>query len=100
MKNTVTRRFATLALPALLLAAGAVHAQKAPIKFVVPYPAGGAADQITRLVASEAANVMGATIVIENKAGAAGMIAEPIQPGPSASSWGFPQAVPSTASSA
>lgn len=75
MKNTLTRRFALLALPALLLAAGAVHAQKAPIKFVVPYPAGGAADQITRLVANEAANVMGGTIVIENKAGAAGMIA-------------------------
>ncbi|MCC2673163.1 MAG: Uncharacterized protein K0R58_110 [Ramlibacter sp.] len=75
MKNTVTRRFAALALPALLLAAGAVHAQKAPIKFLVPYPAGGAADQITRLVANEASNVLGTPIVIENKAGAAGMIA-------------------------
>lgn len=75
MKNTVTRRFAALALPALLLAAGAAHAQKAPIKFLVPYPAGGAADQITRLVASEAGNVLGTPIVIENKAGAAGMIA-------------------------
>jgi tripartite-type tricarboxylate transporter receptor subunit TctC len=51
------------------------HAQKAPIKFLVPYPAGGAADQITRLVANEAASVMGTTIVMENKAGAAGMIA-------------------------
>jgi tripartite-type tricarboxylate transporter receptor subunit TctC len=58
---------ATLGAPAL--------AQKAPIKFVVPYPAGGAADQITRLVANETAQVLGTAIVIENKAGAAGMIA-------------------------
>lgn len=75
MKTTVSRRVAAIALPAVLLAAGTVQAQKVPIKFVVPYPAGGAADQITRLVAHEAANALGTFIVIENKAGAAGMIA-------------------------
>ena len=58
---------ATFAAPAL--------AQKAPIKFVVPYPAGGAADQITRLVANETSQILGTPIVIDNKAGAAGMIA-------------------------
>ncbi|WP_295374398.1 tripartite tricarboxylate transporter substrate binding protein [uncultured Pseudacidovorax sp.] len=46
-----------------------------PVRFVVPYPAGGAADQITRLVAHETSTALGAPIVIENKAGAAGMIA-------------------------
>ncbi|WP_061503625.1 Bug family tripartite tricarboxylate transporter substrate binding protein [Ramlibacter tataouinensis] len=75
MKRTVSRRVAALVLPTLLLAAGAAQAQKAPIKFVVPYPAGGAADQITRLVANEAAKTLGTSIVVENKAGAAGMIA-------------------------
>lgn len=75
MKTNVSRRAAALVLPVLLLTASAVQAQKVPIKFVVPYPAGGAADQITRLVAHEAAKVLGTSIVIENKAGAAGMIA-------------------------
>ena len=75
MNKTVNRRFAALVLPVLLLAAGAAQAQKAPLKFVVPYPAGGAADLLTRLVAQETATVLGTSIVIENKAGAAGMIA-------------------------
>lgn len=53
-----------------------VHAQqKTPIRFVVPYPPGGAADQITRLVALDTSIILGTPIVIENKAGAAGMIA-------------------------
>jgi len=65
-----------IALPFALAALGSpAFAQKAPIKFVVPYPAGGAADQITRLVAHETSQVLGTPIVIENKAGAAGMIA-------------------------
>lgn len=75
MKTIINRRVAAFVLPALLLAAGAAHAQKTPIKFVVPYPAGGAADQITRLVSNEASSILGTPIVIENKAGAAGMIA-------------------------
>jgi tripartite-type tricarboxylate transporter receptor subunit TctC len=54
--------------------ATSAFAQKVPIKFVVPYPAGGAADQIARLVANETSEILGTPIVIENKAGAAGMI--------------------------
>lgn len=75
MKTRIARTL-LLAVPLALATLGApAFAQKAPIKFVVPYPAGGAADQITRLVAQETAQVMGTSIVIENKAGAAGMIA-------------------------
>lgn len=66
------RSLAALALAAVVAPA---LAQKAPIRFVVPYPAGGAADQITRLVAHETAAILGTAIVIDNKAGAAGMIA-------------------------
>ncbi len=47
----------------------------APLSWVVPYPAGGAADQITRIVAQDVGQSSGQPIVIENKAGAAGMIA-------------------------
>ena len=73
MNKSFTRR--SLAALALAAAVAPALAQKAPIKFVVPYPAGGAADQITRLVAHEASTILGAPIIIDNKAGAAGMIA-------------------------
>ena len=51
------------------------QAKPSSIRYVVPYPAGGAADQITRLVANDASAILGVPIVIENKGGAAGMIA-------------------------
>ncbi len=73
MKISLTRR--CMAALALAAAVAPAMAQKPPIKFVVPYPAGGAADQITRLVAHETSLVLGAPIIIDNKAGAAGMIA-------------------------
>jgi tripartite-type tricarboxylate transporter receptor subunit TctC len=64
---------------ALALAAGCAAAfaqtRAAAIRFVVPYPAGGAADQIARLVANDTSAILGTPIVIENKGGAAGMIA-------------------------
>ncbi len=71
----LNRRTAALSIVLTLAGAGASAQQKSPIRFLVPYPAGGAADQITRVVANEAAAIMGTPIVIENKAGAAGMIA-------------------------
>lgn len=75
MKFPLSRRlWAALPLALAAFAAPAL-AQKAPLKFVVPYPAGGAADQITRLVANETAQILGTPIIIDNKAGAAGMIA-------------------------
>lgn len=67
------------ALLTLTMAAGVqVQAQaqvRTPLRFIVPYPAGGAADQITRLVANETSLVLDTPIVVENKGGAAGMIA-------------------------
>jgi len=73
MKRAFVRATAAAVLATVM--GTSAFAQKAPIKFVVPYPAGGAADQITRLVANEASQVLETTIVVENKAGAAGMIA-------------------------
>ncbi|WP_313389570.1 Bug family tripartite tricarboxylate transporter substrate binding protein [Achromobacter aegrifaciens] len=57
------------------LAPAPASAQDAPVRFIVPYPPGGAADQIARLVAQEMSKGGGATIIVENKPGAAGMIA-------------------------
>lgn len=75
MKIAFLRPIAMVAIAAAAAFGSTAYAQKPPIKFVVPYPAGGAADQITRLVANEASQVLGAPIIVDNKAGAAGMIA-------------------------
>src|SRR5882757_9003111 len=45
-----------------------------PIKFIVPFPAGGPADTISRIVTEKMANLLGQPVVIENRAGAGGMI--------------------------
>ena len=75
-KRTFLRHIGHIAATAALLAGPlTASAADAPLRFVVPYPAGGAADQITRLVANDAAQLLGTAIVVENKAGAAGMIA-------------------------
>lgn len=62
---------APLAMPAR---AQAQSWPSAPLKFVVPYPAGGNADAIGRLVAAKMAAGLGQSIVVENKAGAGGTI--------------------------
>ena len=45
-----------------------------PIKLIVPYPAGGLTDIVTRVLSDEVGKNLGATIVVENKAGAGGQI--------------------------
>jgi tripartite-type tricarboxylate transporter receptor subunit TctC len=42
-----------------------------PIKFIVPYPAGGTTDLLGRLIADQLKNGLGATVIVENKPGAA-----------------------------
>jgi tripartite-type tricarboxylate transporter receptor subunit TctC len=60
-----------LATPAL--AQGAGYPSR-PIRMVVPLPAGGATDIWARLVAEPMAAILGQPVVIENRAGAGGMI--------------------------
>ncbi len=64
-----------MAAAAALLSTWPALAADAPLRWVVPYPAGGAADQIARIVANDVGQASGQAIVVENKAGAAGMIA-------------------------
>ena len=61
-----------------LAASNGIHAQAAwpnqPLKLVVPYPAGGNADAIGRLVATRVATALNQSMVVENRAGAGGTI--------------------------
>lgn len=45
-----------------------------PIKFIVPYAAGGVTDLVMRTVSKQAADKIGQPIVIDNRAGAGGMV--------------------------
>jgi tripartite-type tricarboxylate transporter receptor subunit TctC len=74
-------RFLGTALVGLcgVLAATSAHAQaqtypNKPIKFVVPYSAGTTTDVIARLYAQKLGDILGQSIVVDNKAGAGGNI--------------------------
>ncbi len=76
MNHTTSRRTAiAAALATLAFAASAqdVYPNK-PIRIVVPYPAGGTTDQLARAIQQPLQELLGQTIVIENKAGAGGAL--------------------------
>jgi tripartite-type tricarboxylate transporter receptor subunit TctC len=76
----ITRRTLTTAA-SVLLAAPAVHAQGAawpqpgrPIRVIVPWPPGAANDALGRLLAQKLGEKLGATAVVENRTGGAGLV--------------------------
>jgi len=72
-------RFLTLMVAALAaMLAGSAAAQQWPdrtVKLIVPYPAGGNVDTAARIVADKLQERLGQPFIIENKAGAGGLIA-------------------------
>ena len=80
MRTMITRRSFTLTLAALTVAAakaGIAHAQSypvRPIRFVVPFPAGGSTDVGARLIAENLSRAFGQQVYVENKSGANGTI--------------------------
>lgn len=66
-------RRSLLALPALAALARPALAQARPVRLIVPFPAGGATDAVSRLFAPLLAQRLGATVVIENRPGAGGV---------------------------
>jgi tripartite-type tricarboxylate transporter receptor subunit TctC len=76
---TLRRRTFTQSLfgAAMGSALGSAHAQaypERPITFICPWPAGGTADQTMRALCVAAARELGQSVVVDNKAGASGMI--------------------------
>jgi tripartite-type tricarboxylate transporter receptor subunit TctC len=80
MRNAIVRRAlgSTLVLFLALLPfadlAGAQTYPTRPVRFIVPFPAGGVADVTARLIGQRLGEALGQTIVIENRPGASGTL--------------------------
>jgi tripartite-type tricarboxylate transporter receptor subunit TctC len=76
----IGKRLAVSALLALIAGIGAGTSALAqayparPIKLIVPFPPGGPVDVAGRIVAQHLPRILGQTIVVENRAGAAGAL--------------------------
>ncbi len=70
----ITRRTGLGAMAALLAAPNLARAQSSTIRIVVPFGPGGSTDSVARLVSPGLQQRLGATVVVENRSGAAGSI--------------------------
>src|SRR3954463_13741775 len=62
-------------LLALLLLAGSAHAfPTKPVKIIVAFPPGGGTDIVARMIAPRLGDTWGQPVIVENRAGAAGVI--------------------------
>jgi len=78
MTTRIGRRLAFFLAIGLVLGQADAHAQAAfptrPITMIVGWPAGGPADNVARVIASQMSSVLGQQIVIDNRPGAGGNI--------------------------
>lgn len=71
------KKFLAAALAAALLPSAALAQAgypNKPVTFIVPFPAGGGTDIAARLVATRLTTKWGQSVVVENRAGAAGLV--------------------------
>lgn len=71
--SRLTRRTALGA--AIAMATGPAVAQNKPLHIVLGVPPGGSADAITRVIAEKMSGTLGRPVVVENKTGAGGIVA-------------------------
>jgi len=74
--NVCIRAFAA-ALALVLAACGSAPAADYPtqtIKIIVPFPPGGGVDVVARVIAPRLSDLLGQTVIVENRAGAGGSI--------------------------
>src|SRR4051794_33925033 len=65
---------ATLLALCTTSALAAWPADDRPVRIVVPWPAGGATDQVGRMLAQPLSQALGVAVIVENKGGAGGVI--------------------------
>jgi tripartite-type tricarboxylate transporter receptor subunit TctC len=75
MKRVSLAAAMTVALVGMLTPAAAQNFPNRPIKILVGFPAGGPSDVPARVIADKLQKSLGQSVVVENKTGAAGMIA-------------------------
>ena len=64
----------TFAITVFGVCQGSAQEIKGPVKIIVPYPAGGGSDVVARLIADKMKDILGQTVIVENKPGAGGRI--------------------------
>ncbi len=74
MRTTAKLAILLLAVVAFAAPALAQTYPTRPIRFIVPFPAGGVADVTARLIGQSLGQTLGQTIVIENRPGASGTL--------------------------
>ena len=75
MRNLATAMLSTLCICAVADAAQAQNYPNRPIRMLVGFPAGGPSDVPARIIGQQLQTALGQPVVVENKTGAAGMIA-------------------------
>jgi tripartite-type tricarboxylate transporter receptor subunit TctC len=63
-----------IAAPALVSAQGSAWPGRGPVRLVAQFPPGGLVDTVSRLLAPHLSQALGQNVVVENRAGAGGMI--------------------------
>jgi tripartite-type tricarboxylate transporter receptor subunit TctC len=73
--RTIARALTALALVLVQTASGFAEYPERQVRVLLPFPAGGAVDIVTRVMLAKIADDLGQPFIIENKSGAGGIVA-------------------------